>query len=458
LSQTIIVPQNKLLQHLLRNPGTVFSIKSEFPNFSKTLLPLTDEFKEYTQELVCGEKGLFVIINGTSRVYKAINWNEKIVEFKRIDSSKFFGYNFGSLNFILKDSLLSFGGYGFWHSNGILRYFDERNEWDRIKLNKEIQFGSNVYSFNTIKSKLFWYVNIDNNDAITTNQILDSIYELNIPAKTITTLGHSSINLLAYSSRLSILTPNGLFFSDPKTDGKNVLLDLENNCVLKTATNKSNDYFKYLYHSNSINENTIFFYQNEYIYSTKYPFQQIDSVKFDISTFEKTNEKIYTPIDHKESIWHFNNLLFILVSIILIVVFFYLIQKKIIKSKFKNQIENPVEIIKESQNLINTTSKFEYALFSELEKSFINQLILRSQKNGFCTTDEINNLLGVSQKSVEIQKKARTDFITKINQSFKEFKNTDENFIKRVRSEKDKRSFNYSISAENQQLLNTIKN
>ena len=49
-SQSIIVPQTKLYEHLLRNTGTVFSIKSEFPNFSKNLLPLTDEFKEYTHD------------------------------------------------------------------------------------------------------------------------------------------------------------------------------------------------------------------------------------------------------------------------------------------------------------------------------------------------------------------------------------------------------------------------
>ena len=37
LYQYIIVPQTKLYEHLLRHPGTVFSIRSEVPNTSKTL-------------------------------------------------------------------------------------------------------------------------------------------------------------------------------------------------------------------------------------------------------------------------------------------------------------------------------------------------------------------------------------------------------------------------------------
>jgi len=234
------------------------------------------------------------------------------------------------------------------------------------------------------------------------------------------------------------------FFSDSKEEGKNVLLDLENNCVLVTKKFKSNDYFKYLSRSSSINEPITFFFQDGYIYSSKYPYKKIDSVKFDINSFEKTKKLIYTPLDYKVARMGFNNLVIIFALLVIVGLFIYVILKKLLKGKF------------ESLSLINTIPNSNHTLFSNLEISFINELIVRSSKNGFCTTDEINNLLGVSQKSVEIQKKARTDFITKINQSFKEFKKTDEHFIIRDRSEKDKRSFNYSISVENQEFLKTI--
>jgi uncharacterized protein YneF (UPF0154 family) len=449
-AQSIIVPQNKLFQHLLRNTSTVFSVqsdcprKSAYPDPSKTLLPLTDQFKLYVQDLVCSDKALYIFISGTGRVYKATNWNEKTVEFKRIDSTNFFGYNFNALNFAIKDSLFSFGGYGFWHTNGQLRFFTEKNEWERMILNKEIAYPDySHHTFNNDKSKLFWGLyNLDND---TKNSMqLDSVYELNIPEKTVNTLGHSSFNMVPYLHWVHILTPRGIFFADINNDGSNILFDFEHNAVFRTAPNKSNDYFKYFQSSNK-NEPVTYFYQDGYIYSSKYPYQNLDSVKFEMSSFVKTNETIYTPLEHNGSkLWLYISL-FIIILFLIVGVVVFMNRKKISKNRSKSPL------------IENTVSKSDLLQFSDLETSFINELIFRSKKNGFCSIDEINNLLGVGQKSVEIQKKARTDFVTKINQIFKEFKKTDEDFIIRVRSEEDKRSFNYSIPEVNQQLLKTIK-
>jgi hypothetical protein len=120
------------------------------------------------------------------------------------------------------------------------------------------------------------------------------------------------------------------------SNGKSVLLDFEHNSVHKTAPNKSNDYSKYLFHSGALNEPVTFFYQNGYIYSSQYPYQKIDSVKFDITTFEKTNELIYTPIDNKESHFQLNNLVFLFflfISFLIVGLGIFFIRKTILKKK-----------------------------------------------------------------------------------------------------------------------------
>jgi hypothetical protein len=71
-----------------------------------------------------------------------------------------------------------------------------------------------------------------------------------------------------------------------------------------------------------------------------------------------------------------------------------------------------------------------------------------------CIRDR-NLHLGVKNKSIEIQKKVRTETIIRINHKFNVNFNMDTVFIERVRSIEDRRYFNYFINEEN---INTFLN
>ena len=64
----------------------------------------------------------------------------------------------------------------------------------------------------------------------------------------------------------------------------------------------------------------------------------------------------------------------------------------------------------------------------------------------------MNNILGVIKKSIETQKKVRGDTINRINYKFKTHFELDVDFIERLRSESDRRFYNYIINKENAAL------
>ena len=71
----------------------------------------------------------------------------------------------GSLDFVYNDTLFRFGGYGYFHTNKNLIYYDEKeNEWDLINYKnfEKIQPFSTV-AFHYVKDNLLYVVGLDNN-------------------------------------------------------------------------------------------------------------------------------------------------------------------------------------------------------------------------------------------------------------------------------------------------------
>ena len=83
---------------------------------------------------------------------------------------------------------------------------------------------------------------------------------------------------------------------------------------------------------------------------------------------------------------------------------------------------------------------------NDFEKEFIMKLI--SQKGAIINIENLNYLLGLSKKSIEIQKKNRSEFLNKLNQKLKDVLNTDDNIIIRIKEEEDKRVFVYQLNLE----------
>jgi len=79
-------------------------------------------------------------------------------------------------------------------------------------------------------------------------------------------------------------------------------------------------------------------------------------------------------------------------------------------------------------------------------------LIALSTINSFLTANELNSCLGIKKKTIEIQKRVRTEAINRINHKFNINHNLEIIFIERVRSNDDRRFFNYIINKTNSDI------
>ncbi len=89
-------------------------------------------------------------------------------------------------------------------------------------------------------------------------------------------------------------------------------------------------------------------------------------------------------------------------------------------------------------------SKKKIILFTEFEKDFLNKLT--SKKGKQLDIEALNYLLGLSKKSIEIQKKNRSEFLNKLDQKLRDLLHIEEVLIIRVRDEADKRIFLYQLN------------
>jgi hypothetical protein len=70
-------------------------------------------------------------IEGSGQVYKLDIFKK---HFERLDQTYFRGFNFGSLKFVRKDTLYSYGGLGFWHINNVETFYNAtKKEWELVK-------------------------------------------------------------------------------------------------------------------------------------------------------------------------------------------------------------------------------------------------------------------------------------------------------------------------------------
>lgn len=444
-AQDIKVPQNALLSHLLRNSDQIFRI----PISKDPIIPQPAPFTNNFQQLLKSKNGLYICIDGTGRVYKAKSWNDKWVNFEKIDSTTFFGSNKGSQKFIIGDTLFSFGGYGFWHFNGALSYFTTQKEWEMLPLNLEVPYyeindrisSISQYDF---KNNLFYFSAIPIGQQTVINAPLnDSFYVFDIRKRNVRAIGKSLISkedYMRFAESHKVETPWGLLMDSPYGDHRDYLLSIKDNLMYVSESR----IIQQLIPSSKYSNNILMFYQNGYLYASAYPFDRVDSLKFDIGKFKLLDTKIYSgkkklaEFKIKTFVTKYGITILVMIIVVLLIIIGYLFQWK---KKSKSTKDIPEKVLQEG-------------LLSPLEKQLLKQFISKIEKNKTCSTDELNSMLGVALKSIEIKKKARTDFITKVNHKLKQHFLLSDDIIIRNRSEEDKRSYLYSID---QQLIIKIK-
>jgi len=176
----------------------------------------------------------------------------------------------------------------------------------------------------------------------------------------------------------------------------------------------------------------------------------IDSLQLKSTDFQETGEQIFVqPV-------YFSPLSIILAAIFILSIYLVF---KLRKNRIKRVADsNASKQMKSDKVLSSPYPGIE--VFDAVEQSLLNLLIANGAKMGKRTgTDEVNRILGVSQKSLDMQKRKRSDVIRSINTKFKLIQPmTTMPLVDRVKSDLDARLYEYYLLQDAIEKIQAILN
>jgi hypothetical protein len=379
---------------------------------------------------------LFIHFDGSGLLYQLQNPTDSILAFKRIDDTEDLNYNISAFLFTNKKDIYNLGGYGFWKSAGTLRKYNTKDkEWDAVPLNEEIHipFAKDLSWFNPSTEKLFIpYQQIINTGIEIEDdetQFDKRAYQLDLKEKKWKKLGktHPDFFEIISKSKWHIPTEKGLLLSynnkiyDVDYE-ENKIKEYESSSFAQTLERISDPYLKY-YHKGTL-------------YSLNGQTGAYDSLKIPLENFEKADFRVW-----KKS----NTGVAVGMTPILVILFAAAARKKEARKKREKLLEDAANKVP-----ISPSVKIK---FNETEKQLLNLLLEKSKNNSITTITEINYVLGIKDKNLGLQKKVRSDVMKSINEKFNFLQDGDTELICNIRSQADKRFFEYFIDKENITLL-----
>jgi hypothetical protein len=453
-----------IIRKLLSFPGNI----QTYPLNNDKLIPNLDLPKNYnnTNQVVIKTKDqLLVGIVGTGRLYR-LDTSSNDFRWTRMDSTYFTGYNFGCIYFTLDSTIYSFGGNGFWHINGSLRYFNPLSkEWNARPLSEEVHFsvgsfGNTRYYYVDSETQTLFINGMSSSAEYLKDLSKDNFYGNKLMALNIKTGDWKTIGIYKDSS-YSILgaSPWGLFVNN------NTFIDVKNNKINRLSESKKDNMLAILENSTLPNDYSLSFIADSTLYIGDY-YGHIDSMKINSADIIQTNVPFYTPIEIDKQL-SIERILKIIIGILLASVAFLIFQL----TRKRNQ-SMPIAIIGSGQSTEDSTEQntvvpktgnpLEFRsskiieLLDEREKSLLAFIYSHSSDERLTSIDEINKIIGAAQRSTEIQKRLRSDIITSINDKLSLISDTKKPVISKQRSEFDKRSFEYFIYPEYMDLVKKV--
>lgn len=358
--------------------------------------------KDQFQDIIKTTKTSYIVTRGSGFVFKQEALRDSGISYSRMDSTKYDGYNFDDIKFEYNDTLFSIGGFGFWRNNGQIRYFTENKEWELLF--PELTYGisnRDYWNFDSQKGLFYIMVNtsIDEQSLITINLSEKSWKIHELPKSFFADILLKN----EYPVQIQLNNQNGsiLCFSDVI-----YYLDLSKQIIKKANNNQLLNFFN----KNKIRESSAY-HDGTLIYAFNNVDQSVDSIKLELENFSIFYQN--------KNISKFKLYIIPIIIFIISLTTFLLIVNK--RNKKKNLLA-----------------------LNEFESIFINKLLI---KQGYqIDIESLNYILGLSKKSIEIQKKNRSEFLNKLNQKIKEVLSTEENIIIRVKDEEDKRVFVYQLN------------
>ena len=413
------------LKHIAGIKNPLYPIRSKYP--SSFLEIPWGVYPEKEQILLKTQDGIYIRFDGTGFLFKLISLNDSLAAFRRLDKTVNINYNLGAFNFINGNDIYNYGGYGFWKGNGIIRKYDTKSrEWSIIKTNMEVpqQIFKVITSWYDHEKKIIYtpyrtdvHAGLKDND-YQYGKITPVAYQFNLKTSDWNVLGAST------NQTIEILKDANLFLSTDRglmvlAFEQLYLFDYVNNRILKQNDNVLAQLYMRITDANAV------YHLNNNLYTINRQSGKLDSIHFDLNSFEYTGDPIYTPIKNYTWLW----ILAGLIGLISLVV------------AIKLWIDKKIHALKP----IHQAGKNFKLEFSDIEKSLIQMLLEKSTSNQTATINEINYILGVKDKNIGLQKKVRSEVFNAVNEKFKLISDWDEPLVQSIRSESDKRYFEYMI-------------
>ncbi|MFM2258527.1 MAG: hypothetical protein RLZZ424_460 [Bacteroidota bacterium] len=392
---------------------------------------------------------VYLQLLGSGRLYQIQKQGKGDYQFIRLDSTLYFGANFGSINFFYKDTLFKLGGGGFWKIIDYFTFYSTKtNEWELISSKKGIpvfQSPENGVSFfmDQLNGKFYLSNSINQTDfpASLNTTYSDTCRVFDFKDKTWQNLGKINPTLKdKLQKSLGLKTTFGpylIFHSDLEIKW----INFSTNQFGVLAKEKQAEFReKWLNLYKGLPEHLYQFVMGNQFYLIR--IENNGAIAYE--SIELTSKDFIDP--NAEPIYSNSAIVALLnkiepgtpvignVFIVLMVILLYsLYNKKIKKNK------TPIEI----QSILY---KNFFSALTAVEKELIQAIYALQIKQEQISIKAINKIIGVQQKDTITQNKSRSDYFLRINQKFKLATRANELLIVKQREETDKRVYNYNIN------------
>jgi len=425
----ITVKNSQFLSKIVENSKSPLVLRGpaqSFIQFNHPVLGIREQVAIKTPN------NFFIAISGAGRIYQQIAVTDSLLYFKRIDDNENINYNLGAFYFSIGETVYNQGGYGFWKTNGTLRGFNFKDgEWDVFPTNIEVYnpiFPSSSW-FDASKNALYIpYQQLINSGLkgfqSAAGTVIDGVMYLDCKTWDWLHIGKVRSNYLNIlkSSKIKVYNESGYFVSD----GEDVYwFNFLNNSV---SVNSNRTLAQSI---NRLDNSSIHYYKEGILYSYFPATGALDTLVIDESKFVKEPEPMWGLQLDLATIWPL--LLCLFLFVVSLWYFFKIPTKKVQK--------------RTTETLMLGIKKLDVS-FNQTELSLIDLLIEKSLVGATATINDINYVLGIKDKNVGMQKKVRSDVINGINERFKYATSQDVQLVLSVRSETDKRYFEYFIAKD----------
>jgi hypothetical protein len=399
---------------------------------------------------------LYARISATGILYEIIpDWEKRLCRFRRVDVTTHFGYNINAFEYAYRGSLYNLGGYGYWRWNGQLRAFNHRmKEWVIIPLDREIPVATgspmcNIW-LDSSKGVIYSMGFIRGNEAQRNDPVRrdDSAFVLDLKTYEWKPIGIAPPILLAggihrqiavSDSGLLINSGGNISFWNVKRNIQRTLVN--DNLRATLLTMQGNKY--------------IWFEGNKLLIGNAVR-GTIDSLMVNHDDFVDTDSPVYIPFRSSSNL---NTML--LGAVPLLAGVLWMVRRRYNKSSSKSKAGPPIPAASKQQEqlpveedaLVQSSDAEELMVvglepFDAVEKSLLGLLIDHHQQHQRkTTTQEVNRILGVGNKTLDMQKRKRSDVIRAINRKYHLIHpDRSPELIIKLRSEMDGRLSEYHIN------------